>query len=307
MDFDGDGISDLLTGSWPGELYFFKGEGKGKFARAETLKDKGGKVIKLGSASTVFACDWRGSGKLDLLVGDIQGHAWLIANEGTRTKPVYGKGVKLQAGDKDIRVPDGDSHPVLADWDGGGTPGLVIGCGDGSVVWHKNIGTRTEPKLAAARTLLAAPPQSFTEDKPTKELGRGIRAKVWVGDWNGDGHLDLLVGDFAMTFGDKPKMTAADEALQKETKDKLTKLQKELAPLLQEEYIKLFEDKPDETAAQKTERVKQQEKKLQEKFKDKLDEQDNLYETLRKFQPPHFYHGHVWLYLRQPPEKTSVR
>ena len=50
MDFDGDGTSDLLSGSWPGELYFFKGDGKGKFAAGETLKDKDGKVIKLGSA-----------------------------------------------------------------------------------------------------------------------------------------------------------------------------------------------------------------------------------------------------------------
>ena len=32
MDLDGDGIGDLLTGSWPGELYFFKGKGKGEFA-----------------------------------------------------------------------------------------------------------------------------------------------------------------------------------------------------------------------------------------------------------------------------------
>ena len=78
---------DILTGCWPGELYFFKGQGKGKFAKGETLKDTDGKVIKIGSASTVFACDWRGSGKLDLLVGDISGHVWLVPNEGTRTKP----------------------------------------------------------------------------------------------------------------------------------------------------------------------------------------------------------------------------
>src|SRR5262245_7801913 len=160
------------------------------------LKDKDGKVIKLGSASTVFACDWRGSGKLDLLVGDIQGHAWLVPNEGTRAKPAYGKAVKLQAGGQDIRVGHGDSHPVMADWDGSGKPGLVVGCGDGAVLWYKNVGTRTEPKLAAAKTLVAAPPQqNFNDPKPVKEAGRGTRAKVWVGDWNGDGQLDLLVGD----------------------------------------------------------------------------------------------------------------
>jgi hypothetical protein len=136
--FDADGTPDVLSGSWPGELHFFKGEGKGKFAAAQQLKDKDGKVIKLGSATTAFACDWRGTGQLDLLVGDIGGHAWLVPNEGTKEKPAYGKAVKLQAGGKDIKVSHGDSHPVMADWENSGTPGLVVGCGDGSVVWYRN-------------------------------------------------------------------------------------------------------------------------------------------------------------------------
>jgi hypothetical protein len=311
VDFDSDGTPDLLSGSWPGELYFFKGLGKGKFAKAETLKDKDGKVIKLGSASTVFACDWRGSGKLDLLVGDIGGSVWLVPNEGTRSKPAYGKAVKLQAAGKDIMAPHGDSHPVMADWDGSGKPGLVVGCGDGSVLWFKNIGSRTAPKLAAGQMLVAAPPpQNFNDPKPSKETTRGTRAKVWVGDWNGDGRLDLLVGDFSMTYGENPKLTEADKKLQKETEEKLTRLHKELEPYSRE-LARIFEKgrKRGQTAASDAERAQEQKEleALAKKYQDKLNERGKLYETLRKFQRPYFYHGHVWLFARQGAEKTSSR
>ena len=308
MDFDGDGTPDLLSGSWPGELYLFKGDGKGKFATAETLKDKDGKVIKLGSASTAFACDWRGSGKLDLLVGDIGGNVWLVPNEGTRSKPAYGKASKLQSAGKDIVVAHGDSHPVMADWDGSGKPGLVVGCGDGSVVWYANVGSRTAPKLAAARTLVAAPPQqNFNDAKPSKEATRGTRAKVWVGDWNGDGRLDLLVGDFGMNYGDTPKLTEADKKIQKETQEKVNKISMDLQPFFRE-YSRILEQsrKAGETETQKAERDKQF-KELQDKYKDQMNERGKLFETLRKFQRPYFYHGHVWLFQRRATEKTSSR
>ena len=54
MDFDGDGIGDILSGSYPGELYFFKGKGKGEFAAPVKLQ-RDGKAINLGPSSTVFA------------------------------------------------------------------------------------------------------------------------------------------------------------------------------------------------------------------------------------------------------------
>ena len=155
MDLDGDGVSDVLSGSWPGELYFFKGLGKGKYSPPDVLKDKDGKVIKVGSASTVFAADWRGTGRLDLLVGCIDGFVWLVPNEGARGKPAYGKPVKLKAADKEIRVPHGDSHPVAADWQGDGKPGLVVGCGDGSVLWFRNEGPRTAAEAGQGRNARA--------------------------------------------------------------------------------------------------------------------------------------------------------
>jgi hypothetical protein len=76
VDLDGDGNLDVLSGSWPGPIYSFAGEGGGRYAQAETLKDKSGKVIKAGKASAAWAADWDRDGDLDLLVGDVEGEVW---------------------------------------------------------------------------------------------------------------------------------------------------------------------------------------------------------------------------------------
>lgn len=309
MDFDGDGNPDILSGSYaPGDLYLFRGQGKGRFKTSEIIKDKDGKPVRVGYASTVFAHDWRGTGKLDLLCGCIEGFVWLVPNEGTREKPAYGKPVKLEAGGKAIQVPHGDSHAVVADWEGTGLTGLIVGCGDGSVVWYKNIGSKSEPKLAAGRTLVSAVPQQGPSDKqPAKEADRGTRAKVWVCDWDSDGRPDLLTGDFGMTYGEEPKLTEADKKLRKETQAKLEKLQKDLQPYF-DELQKVAEAV--QKIADPEEREKQREKRYQEvmdRHKAQLDEQRKLFETQRKFQRPYQFHGHVWLFLRQPPAATSAR
>ena len=47
MDLDGDGHLDILSGSWPGELFLFRG-GKGRtFAAPVKLKDKDSKTIEI--------------------------------------------------------------------------------------------------------------------------------------------------------------------------------------------------------------------------------------------------------------------
>jgi hypothetical protein len=297
VDLDGDGISDVLSGSWPGELYFFKGLGKGKYAKAKKLEDNDGKVIKLGSASTVFAADWRGTGKLDLLVGCIDGYVWLVPGEGEKGKPAFGKPVKLSAAGKEIKVNHGDSHPVVADWEGTGKPGLVVGCGDGGVLWFRNEGTRAEPKLAAAVTLVSAPPQLRDDTKGPKGPARGSRAKVWVGDWNGDGRLDLLVGDFTYASGPQPKLTEADRKKQEELQAKFNALNKELEPYSRE-LARLFNKGSDASAKERAERSKKA-AQLSQKYAKPLQERREVARELQKFQQPTQYHGYVWLYQRE--------
>lgn len=299
MDLDGDGQLDILSGSWPGELYFFKGQGKGRFVAADKLKDRDNKVIKLGSASTVFAADWDGDGVLDLLVGDIGGHVWLVPNGGTAKKRVFGSPRKLEADGKVIQAPHGDSHPVLADWDGDGVPDLIVGCGDGSVRWYRNVGTPKVPKLAAAKVLVHEssfgkkfPPQPSAKDQPC------MRAKVCVVDWDGDGRLDLLLGDAGYMQTEAPKLTKEEAEAKEKAQEEYNKLCTEYQSLRAQQN-KLFQVPPDEQPEAKAERQKKL-KAVQEKLKPFNEKAQKLYPAMFKGQPKLAWHGHVWLYLRKP-------
>jgi hypothetical protein len=193
VDFDNNGRTDVLSGSWPGELYIFRRNEDGTFAEGETLKDKDGKPIHTGNASTVFAVEWNGNGRLDLLPGNISGQVHVVINEGTREEPAYGEAIRLDV-DSDLRPRGGKSGPIVADWDGDGLNDLLVGMGDGSVVWFRNVGTEKEPQFARGKELVSKSP--FGLDLLNRKPGElGVRVKIHAVDWNGNGRLDLLLGD----------------------------------------------------------------------------------------------------------------
>jgi hypothetical protein len=302
VDLDGDGTNDILSGSWPGELYFFRGEGKGKFAAPETIKDKDGKVINPGRASTVFACDWNGDGALDLVMGNIDGHVQVALNEGGSKTNAFGKPQQVKFKSEAIKVNHGDSHPVVADWDNDGKPDLLVGAGDGGVLWYRNVGSRKEPKFESARVLLDGITQPQGDGKP-KGGQRGYRAKICVTDWNGDGQLDLLVGDFNMSYGEKPKLSDADKAAEKAAQEKYQKIREDLESYFGE--LQKLGEFPADRAAREEYAKKQQ--KIADKYKKPLDELNQVQQTLQKFQQPYTMNGFVWLLLGAPPKESAER
>jgi hypothetical protein len=302
VDLDGDGIPDIISGSWPGELYFFRGQGKGRFAAGQKLTDKDGKVIKVGNASTVFAVDWNGDGKLDLLIGCIEGDVYLVLNEGDGKTNAFGPAKKLEADGKPIKASQGDSHPLAADWDRDGKLDLIVGCGDGSVVWYRNVGTSTEPKLAAAQTLFAPAPIDW--NKGMKQGQHGMRAKICVVDWNGDGWPDLLVGDFGIFDREPPQMTEADKAKKQQAEHKLQEFAMKLGPLgLELEKLqKAPAGETAEAAKQRQVRIAELEQQIAAITDDPALREAR--ETVIKYLPQ-TYTGSVWLFLRQPPAAVS--
>jgi FG-GAP-like repeat len=331
VDLDGDGHPDLISGSWPGEIFFFRGGPNRTFAPPVKLKNKDGKTINIGggrrpdsgnmiliagdaqfektdkgsvivyegerievpegksagitgTASAVHAVDWDGDGVLDLLVGDIGGNVYLVPNEGTAKECKFGKERSLEAGGRTLRVDGGDAGPFACDWDGDGKIDLLVGAGDGSVWFYRNVGAGKVPELAAGVRLVAPGDTSFGPDAP-KEPRRGIRAKVCAVDWDGDGRLDLLVGDFATQKPDRPEPTPAEKA-------EHDKARKELEPVMKQ-YSELINKLYGASAPK--------EKGEKDKFEKELQEVSKRMQELREKIPPDYEnHGWVWLFRRRP-------
>ena len=336
MDLDGDGLKDIISGSWPGEIFIFRGKPDGTYGPPEKLKDKDGNVINVGGgvqetadsititgdaefkedkdghyvvyngkvyrqtaekqvlvtgcASSVAVADWNGDGLLDLIVGDISGHVSVYLNEGTKQRYAFGKPIRLQANGKDIAVPHGDAGPCVADWDGDGLFDLIVGCGDGSVLFYRNIGTAREPKLAEGVVLIPPGTIEYDTAKMSKKPTRGVRAKVCVVDYNGDGLPDLLVGDLSNQKPDRPEPTPEEKKKQEAARKELEKLQGEYGSLVQKLIGRNRVKDPDQAK-----KLSEDLAKLRERMTELQKEAGSDYET----------HGWVWLFLREPPEKKE--
>ena len=84
------------------------------------------------------------------------------------------------------------------DWDGDGDLDIVSGSADGGVQWAENTAGRAKPPAFKEFATLIEPGRHYNFGDLVSEgelTTPSAATRVWIDDVNGDGKLDLLVGD----------------------------------------------------------------------------------------------------------------
>lgn len=222
IDWDGDGRLDLICGDEDGRVAFIGNTGRLDARRVPVFRApryfrQEAADVKFGALVTPVGVDWDGDGDWDFVCGNTAGYIAFIENLSGPgvAEPKWAAPRLLEAGGKPIRIMAGPNGSIqgpaeakwgyttlsVADWDGDGLPDLVVNSILGKVHWHRNIGTRRAPKLAAAQPVEvewegAQPELAWGWMRPEgKALLTQWRTTPVAVDWNRDGLTDLVMLD----------------------------------------------------------------------------------------------------------------
>lgn len=296
MDLDLDGRQDLLSGSWPGEIFWFQRMPDNTFAAAKELKNAAQESVNIGQAASVNTVDWDNDGDMDLLIGTIDGKVHWVPNlDPAEVK--FGEARRINLHDSRKRI--SDAAPVAADWDGDGDLDLLLGAGDGSVHWFRNDGSRSSPVFAKSECLIPRSPLGWGNDQSRKPGDWGLRVRLDAKDWNNDGLLDLLLGDLCGGFEAKPDQTEA------EIKEELVNV--EALPRLRDEWSRAFQEyrQLGKGAGANTPASESQRDTLLAKVRLLKAKIAETQQVVMKYESQRQSHGFVWLITRKPQSEVS--
>lgn len=214
VDWDGDGITDIVTGNSEGKILFLRNHGSNAapdFRAGEPLAANGETIhVQQGYAAlqgpdearwgyiSPVVVDWNGDGRSDILASDARALHYAYLNTGTKTAPQLAAAQPLYCDGLDVhgswRV-----RPGAAAW--GGRMAYVALDDDDEFHLYWRIDdanlrdggkVRLEDGSSIRANFLAA--------------GGTGRTKFTLADWDGDGAMDILVG--TPRHGSVPNPTA---------------------------------------------------------------------------------------------------
>jgi hypothetical protein len=174
--------------------------------------------VHFGILVTPSVIDWDGDGDEDIITGNSAGYVAFIENLSARgvAEPKWAEPVLLEADGAPIRIIAGPNGSIqgpceakwgytclsTGDWDGDGLPDILLNSIRGEVVWCRNIGTRTAPKLAPPAPVPVEwegpqPELAWGWMKPngSKNILTQWRTTPLMYDMNCDGLMDLVMVD----------------------------------------------------------------------------------------------------------------
>jgi hypothetical protein len=212
IDLNGDGKRDLILGARSGKIYYYqnKGSDEAPVFKGFTLLKPNGKNSPGGRLSHIHFADWNADGTVDLLLGNDHGEVRVFPGRIKDGKISFNNEILLRTEEKVELV--SKVHPVitLGDWNGDGKTDIIAGGEGPELRLFLNKGAKEKAEfvdysiipnveMKADAFLQASEEEKKLWDNPglefiTEYLGNAAPELV---DWDKDGKLDLLVGNYA--------------------------------------------------------------------------------------------------------------
>ncbi|CAE8723890.1 unnamed protein product [Polarella glacialis] len=180
-DRDGDGVIDLLSDRWAARTVLGRIQLFERSADAALIERTGSSNpfdgIDVGYASQ-SAADWDGDGDIDLLVGNSDGRVQFFERTANASL-IERTGSSNPCDSIDVGR---NAAPFAVDWDEDGDIDLLAGNQDGRIQFFE----RSADASLVERT---------GSSNPFVGIDVGWNAQPFAVDWDGDGDIDLLVGN----------------------------------------------------------------------------------------------------------------